>query len=115
MSDVSIFTRILRGEIPGEVVFEGERLFVLRDVNPQAALHLLIVPKREYTDVVELAADDPGLLSEVVALAQQLADTHSDGHFRLIFNVGVNSGQTVPHLHAHVLSGDLKEANLVGR
>lgn len=115
MTDASIFTRILKGEIPGEVVAETDRLFVLRDVNPQAALHLLVIPKHEYVDVVELATDDPGLLAEIVKMAESLAGRFGDGHFRLIFNTGANSGQTVPHLHAHVLAGDLRETNLVGR
>ena len=115
MSAPSLFTRILNGEIPGEIVAEDERLFVLRDINPQAALHLLVVPKREYVDVVELAADDPALLAEMVAMAGRLAQEHADGDFRLLFNVGENSGQTVPHVHAHVLAGDLRETNLVGR
>lgn len=116
MSEQSIFTRILQGEIPGEIVAETDRVFVLRDINPQAPLHLLVVPKTEqYRDVVELAAGDPALLADIVATAKQVAAEHSDGQFRLIFNTGAGAGQSVFHVHAHVLAGELHETSLIGR
>lgn len=116
MSNVepSIFTRIINREIPAEIVFESERVIGIRDINPQAPLHLLVIPKDPtYANVVELAAGDPALLTEVIAVAQQLADEHSGGQFRLVFNNGPESGQTVFHVHAHVLAGGLTEGNLV--
>jgi histidine triad (HIT) family protein len=115
MSEPSIFTRIRQGEIPGEIVAETENVFVLRDIAPQAALHLLVIPKSEqYRDVAALAAGDPSLLAEMVATAEKVAREHSDGDFRLIFNTGAGAGQTVFHVHAHVLAGDLQEKSLVG-
>ncbi|MDR6868309.1 histidine triad (HIT) family protein [Microbacterium resistens] len=115
MSDPTIFTRILQGEIPGEILLETERVFVLRDINPQAALHLLVIPRtQEYRDVVELAAGDPSLLAEMVEVAGRVAAAHADGQFRLIFNTGADAGQTVFHVHAHVLAGELQEKSLVG-
>ncbi|MGO2187298.1 MAG: HIT domain-containing protein [Microbacterium gubbeenense] len=115
MSEPSIFTRILDGEIPGEIVAETDRVFAITDINPQAALHVLVIPKSgEYRDVAELAAGDPSLLAEVVDLANRVAAEHAGGEFRLIFNTGAGAGQTVFHVHAHVLAGDLQEKSLVG-
>lgn len=114
MTEPSIFTRILTGEIPGEIIGETERLFALRDISPQAPVHLLVVPKTgEYRNVAELAAGDPGLLAELIAFASRLAAEHTDdGDFRLVFNTGANAGQTVFHVHAHVLGGGLIEKSV---
>lgn len=115
MSEPSIFTRILQGEIPGTIVAETERVFVLQDISPQAPVHLLVIPRtQEYRDVAELAAGDPSLLAEMVATAKKVADEHAGGQFRLIFNTGADAGQTVFHVHAHVLAGELQEKSLVG-
>ncbi|MEU1970485.1 HIT domain-containing protein [Microbacterium sp. NPDC019599] len=113
MSESSIFTRILAGEVPSEIIAETENAFAIRDIHPQAPVHLLVIPKSdEYRNVVELAAGDPDLLGELVGLANSLAAEHADGDFRLIFNTGPNAGQTVFHVHAHVLAGGLKEKTL---
>lgn len=115
MSEHSVFTRILRGEIPSEIIAETENAFAIRDIAPQAPVHLLVIPKSEqYRTVVELAAGDPALLSELVGLANTVAAEHADGDFRLIFNTGAGAGQTVFHVHAHVLAGDLSEGSLGG-
>lgn len=115
MSEPSIFTRILQGEIPAEIVAETENAFAIRDIAPKAPVHLLVIPKsQEYRDVVELAAGDPALLTELVGLANSVAAEHGDGDFRLVFNTGAGAGQTVFHVHGHVLSGDLSEAGLGG-
>lgn len=114
MTEPSIFTRILNGEIPAEIIGETDRLFALRDIAPQAPVHLLVVPKSaEYRDVTELAAGDPALLAEMIAFAGTLAKEHTeDGDFRLVFNTGANAGQTVFHVHAHVLAGGLTEKSV---
>jgi histidine triad (HIT) family protein len=115
MSEPSIFTRILKGEIPSEIVAETENAFAIRDIAPKAPVHLLVIPKTEqYRNVVELAADDPDLLAELVGLANSVAAEQSDGDFRLVFNTGSRAGQTVLHVHAHVLAGDLNESSLGG-
>jgi histidine triad (HIT) family protein len=115
MSEASVFTRILQGEIPAEIVAETENVFVIRDIAPQAPVHLLVIPKTaEYRDVVELAAGDPGLLAEMVAVAGEAAAQHADGDFRLVFNNGAGAGQTVFHVHAHVLAGALPETSVGG-
>jgi histidine triad (HIT) family protein len=113
MSEPSIFTRILEGEIPSEILAETENTFAIRDIAPRAPVHLLVIPKSaEYRNVVELAAGDPALLAEMVGLANTLAAEHSDGDFRLVFNTGPGGGQSVFHVHAHVLCGGLDEASV---
>ncbi|MBW9108521.1 HIT domain-containing protein [Microbacterium trichothecenolyticum] len=113
MSEPSIFTRILDGEIPSEIIAETENAFAIRDIAPRAPLHLLVIPKTDqYRNVVELAAGDPELMAELVGLANTLAAEHGDGDFRLVFNTGPNAGQTIFHVHAHVLGGALEEKSV---
>ena len=108
-----MFSRIVAREIPAEIVFESDDVIAIRDIAPKAPVHLLVIPKTErYRDVAELAAGDPALLAELVRVAQLLADEQSDGEFRLIFNTGESAGQTVFHVHAHVLGGHLPEGSL---
>lgn len=108
----TIFARIIAREIPADVVFENERIIAIRDIEPKAPVHLLVIPKQEHRDVIQLAASDPGLLAEVVSVSAQLAEEHSNGEFRLVFNSGSSAGQTVFQVHAHVLSGHLAEGSL---
>ena len=111
----NVFARILRGEIPNRTVWETEHTLAFRDIAPKAPVHLLVIPKDpRYRDVTELAAGDPGLLQEMVQVAHELAAAHADGDFRLIFNTGAGAGQTVFHVHAHVLAGGLSEGSLAG-
>ncbi|CAO1652090.1 histidine triad nucleotide-binding protein [Salinibacterium sp. NSLL150] len=114
MSDSpSIFTKIIAREIPADIVFESDSVIAFRDIAPQAPVHLLIVPKtEEFANVTELAAGNPALLADIVAVAQKLADDYAGGQYRLIFNTGENAGQTVFHVHAHVLGGNLEEGTL---
>lgn len=116
-SEPSIFTRIVAREIPADIVFESDTIIAFRDISPKAPVHLLVVPKTErYRTVSELAEGDPALLADVVATAKQLAQEHSGGEFRLVFNEGAAAGQTVFHVHAHVLGaapgGELAEGTL---
>lgn len=104
-----IFCSIARGAIPATVVRQTERTLTFRDIAPQAPAHLLVIPKTHaYANAAELAAGDPGLAAEllreagVVAAAEGLAE---DG-YRMVFNTGDYAGQTVFHVHLHVLGGD---------
>ncbi len=109
----SIFSRIVMREIPADIVYENDAIIAIRDIAPQAPVHLLVVPKtQEFANVAELAAGDPALLAQLVEVAQALADEHTDGQFRLVFNTGEAAGQTVFHVHAHVLGGTLTEGSL---
>lgn len=113
MSEPTVFERIVAGQIPATVVFENERLLAIRDIAPQAPVHLLVFPKSaDHPNVASLAAADPALLAEIVSVAQSLADEHCDGQFRLVFNSGPEAGQTVFHVHAHVLGGGLPEGRM---
>ncbi len=112
-TEPSVFTRILRGEIPGEVVLQTDDLFVLKDIAPKAPLHLLVIPKTDaYRDVTELAAGDPRLLASMAEVANVVARQAGYDSFRLVFNTGAGAGQTVFHVHAHVLGGDADEASM---
>jgi histidine triad (HIT) family protein len=109
----SIFSRIVAREIPAEIVFENDSIIAFRDIAPQAPVHILVVPKTEaYANVGELAAADPALLAEVIATAQSIASEQSNGEYRLVFNTGPSAGQTVFHVHAHVLGGTITEGSL---
>lgn len=111
----SIFSRIVSREIPADIVLETERIIAFRDIAPKAPVHILVVPKSDaYANVSELAAGDPALLAELVSAAQRIADEHADGDYRLVFNTGPTAGQTVFHVHAHVLAGGLEEGSLAG-
>ena len=102
----TIFERIVARDIPADIVFENDRLIAFRDIAPQAPVHFVIAPKdATYVNVAELAIGDPALLAEIVGVARNLAIVHSNGEFRLVFNSGETAGQTVLHVHAHVLSG----------
>ena len=112
-AEPSIFSRIIAREIPADIVYESDTVIAFRDIAPQAAVHLLVVPKTpRYRDVAELAAGDSALLADVVATAHQLANELADGQFRLVFNTGASAGQTVFHVHAHVLAVGLTEGSL---
>jgi histidine triad (HIT) family protein len=113
MATETVFGKIVSGEIPVEKLVDTDRIIAFRDIAPQAPVHLLVIPKTtEYADVTELAAGDPALLAEMVAVAKDLAAEHADGDFRLVFNNGANAGQTVFHVHAHVLAGGLTEESI---
>lgn len=114
-AEPTLFERIATREIPAQIVAETDRVIAFRDIAPKAPVHVVVTPKRgEYRDVVELAAGDPALLAELVSVARDVAGDLADGDFRLVFNTGGGAGQTVFHVHAHVLAGGLEEASLAG-
>lgn len=100
-----LFCKIVAGTVPADVVAETERVIGFRDIDPQAPVHVLVVPKEHHGEVAQLAAADPALLAEVITVADQIAGSLADGQFRLIFNSGPHAGQSVFHVHAHVLAG----------
>lgn len=113
MAEPSVFEKIIARELPAEIVVENERLIAFTNIAPQAPMHVLVMPKdARYRDVVELAAGDPELLAEMVQVARAIALERGDGDFRLVFNNGELAGQTIFHVHAHVLSGSLGEGSL---
>jgi histidine triad (HIT) family protein len=102
-----LFCAIAAGEIPATLVHESDRTLAFRDINPQAPTHVLVIPKDHYPNVAALAAAGDGLLDEVVATAHAIAEAEnvSATGYRVVFNTGAHAGQTVHHVHAHVLGG----------
>jgi histidine triad (HIT) family protein len=103
-----LFCRIVTGEIPATVVHETETTLAFRDIDPKAAVHVLVIPKEHYPDVVALATSDPAVTADLVEAATAVAEGEGltgDG-FRILFNTGRFAGQEVFHVHAHVLGGE---------
>jgi histidine triad (HIT) family protein len=100
-----LFCRIVAGEIPADFVREGERVVAFRDINPQAPVHVLVVPREHHPDVAALAAADPAALAELVTVGGEIAVAEGHDDYRLVFNTGAGAGQSVFHVHGHVLAG----------
>ena len=100
-----LFCRIVAGEIPADLVREEERVVAFRDINPQAPVHVLVVPREHHTDVAALAAADPAALAELVTVGGEIAVAEGFDDYRLVFNTGAGAGQSVFHVHGHVLAG----------
>ena len=102
-----LFCAIVAGEISSAQVLETDQILAFRDINPQAPTHVLIIPKAHHPDVAALATADAALLGEVIDAAQQVAAAEgvAETGYRVVFNTGVQAGQTVPHVHGHVLGG----------
>jgi histidine triad (HIT) family protein len=107
MDSSCIFCRIAAREIPSEIVRESDRVVAFRDTNPQAPTHILLIPKEHIASVAELGDDQGDLLTDIVQAANQLARAEgiADDGWRLVTNVGPDAGQTVFHLHFHLLGG----------
>ena len=103
--DGCLFCGIVAGDVPAEIVRIGQRVVAFRDLNPQAPLHALVVPREHHGDVAALAAADPQALAELVEVGRALAASEGDGSYRLVFNSGAGAGQSVFHVHGHVLAG----------
>ncbi len=99
-----IFCKIVAGEIPSKKVFEDDHVFAFEDIQPQAPIHILIVPRRHLVDLHD-AAEDPALLGEIVARSAAIARERGIRDYRLVSNSGKEAGQVVFHLHFHLLSG----------
>ncbi len=105
MSD-TIFGKIVSGEIPSEFIYEDEHCVAINDINPQAPVHVLVIPKRGIPRLVDAEADDQALLGHLMLAAGKVATQLGvDDAFRLIVNNGAGAGQTVFHLHVHILAG----------
>jgi histidine triad (HIT) family protein len=102
-----LFCAIAAETVPATRVLATERVLAFRDIDPQAPTHVLVIPKEHHPDVAALAAADASLLHEVITQAHHVAVAEgvSDDGYRVVFNTGPQAGQTVPHVHAHVLGG----------
>lgn len=106
MSDC-LFCRIVAGEIPVEPVYQDEEVFAFRDINPQAPLHVLVVPRRHIATLNDLEAGDETLVGHLHRVAARIAADHglAEPGYRTVFNCNEQAGQTVFHLHLHLLGG----------
>ena len=105
MSD-TIFGKIISGEIPSEFIYEDEHCVAINDINPQAPVHVLVIPRRGIPRLVDAEADDQALLGHLMLAAGKVAEQLGvDDAFRLIVNNGAGACQTVFHLHLHILAG----------
>jgi histidine triad (HIT) family protein len=108
MAEVScLFCKIIAGEIPGEFVHQDDRSVVLRDINPQAPTHLLVIPREHLESLDEASQRDESLLGHLLRVGARVANDagHGDSGYRTVINTGEGAGQSVFHLHVHVLGG----------
>jgi histidine triad (HIT) family protein len=107
MMSECLFCRIINREIPGSIVYEDERVLAFNDINPRAPTHVLIVPKRHITSLNDLSVEDDRLVGELVRRAAAIGKERgiSEGGFRTVFNTNSDAGQTVFHIHLHLLGG----------
>ena len=102
-----LFCRIAARELPARIVFENERIVAFEDIHPQAPAHVQLIPRKHVASTLDLGVDDHALVGELVQAATGLARElgFADAGFRLVFNTGGAAGQTVHHLHLHLLGG----------
>ncbi len=100
-----LFCKIARKEIPAKIVHGDETCVAFRDINPQAPTHILIVPRRHLEKVVDLSADDETMVGHLFTVAKELAAKERLSDYRLVVNNGSGAGQSVWHLHLHLLGG----------
>ena len=102
----TLFTKIINREIPADIVYEDEQCLAFRDIDPKAPTHILIIPKKEIAKISEATAEDQQLLGYLLLKANDIA--HQEGiadNFRLVVNNGAEAGQSVFHLHIHLMAG----------
>jgi histidine triad (HIT) family protein len=104
---MTLFEKIISREVPAKIAFEDEEVLAFHDINPQAPVHVLVVPKRVIPRIAEAQPADVTLLGRLLLTAKQIAADLglSESGFRLVINSGRNGGETVPHLHVHLLGG----------
>jgi histidine triad (HIT) family protein len=102
-----LFCKVIAGEIPATLVHQDERLIAFKDINPQAPTHVLIVPRRHVPTLNDLGPEDDGLVGEMIRRAAAIAreNGHGDRGYRTVFNCNADAGQSVFHIHLHVLGG----------
>ena len=106
-SDKCLFCKISNNKIPAEKLFENEYCFIIRDIKPQAPIHLLVISKQHISELSEITADNVLILSQMTLEANRAARTFNitQNGYRLLINNGKDAGMTIPHLHMHVLAG----------
>lgn len=102
-----LFCKIANKQIPANLVFESEEILAFRDINPQAPVHLLVVPRKHFSTLNDLTEADAGLAGRLILQAQKLAAAEgiAEGGYRTVFNCNSDGGQSVYHIHLHLLGG----------
>jgi len=100
-----LFCRIIAGKIPGEFVFQDDSCVVIRDINPQAPMHVLVIPREHMESLDEASQKEESLLGHLLRVGARVANEQGHEHYRTVINTGAGAGQSVFHLHVHVLSG----------
>lgn len=101
-----LFCKIVKKEIPAEIVYENDKFIAFRDINPQAPTHILIIPKEHFASLKEIPAEKKGILAELLLAARQIAEEMELSRgYRIVLNTGKESGQAVFHIHFHLLGG----------
>ena len=109
-----LFCKIVRGEIPSTRVYEDEHVLAFRDIAPQAPVHILVIPKEHIDSALEITAENSRLAAKCMEAVAKIAKNEDLSGFRVITNIGAEGGQTVFHLHFHILGGKPLNAALVG-
>ncbi len=109
MVEKTVFKKIIDGELPADVVYQDDLCLVIRDINPQAPVHVLVIPRKEIPSLRDAGPEDRELLGHLLLVANQVAQQHKLSDYRVVINCGVEAGQTVWHLHVHVLGGRVME------
>ena len=106
MADKTLFTRIIDGEIPGSFVYQDEHVIAIRDINPAAPVHVLVIPRKPIPSLAELEEGDLELAGRILLAIRKVAEQEGLSRgYRVVVNTGQEGGQTVPHLHFHILGG----------
>ena len=99
-----IFCKIISGEIPAQLVAESDNAIAFNDISPQQPVHVLIVPREHHANVTELAMANPAVMQDVMLLGAKVSQLLTEGSHRFTFNTGAEAGQTVFHVHGHIMS-----------
>lgn len=100
-----LFCKIIAGEIPGDFVHQDERCVVLRDINPQAPMHMLVIPREHMESLDDASQKEESLLGHLLRVGARMANEHERDSYRTVINTGSEAGQSVFHLHVHILGG----------
>lgn len=102
----TIFSKIIQREIPADIVYEDDLVLAFNDINPQAPVHILVIPKKPIPKIADAEPEDHALLGHLMLVAKRIAtDAGLDNGYRFVINTGNDGGQTVDHLHLHILGG----------
>jgi histidine triad (HIT) family protein len=117
MAERTLFTRVIDGEIPGDFVYQDEHVVAIRDIHPAAPVHVLIIPRKPVPSLAHLEEEDHELAGWLLLATRRVAELEgvAESGYRVVINTGEGGGQTVPHLHLHLLAGrEFDEASVAG-